>query len=35
GFLVNRPKTNIFDEYYINNEVRVDSMSQKVDDDAP
>ena len=27
--LVNQPKTNIFDEYYINNEVRVESMTQK------
>ena len=27
--LVNQPKSNIFDQYYINNEVRVDSMSQK------
>ena len=28
--LVNQPKTNIFDQIYINNEVRVDSMSQKL-----
>jgi len=28
--LVNQPKTNIFDEYYINNEVRVESMTQKL-----
>jgi len=28
--LVNQPKSNIFDDIYINNEVRVDSMSQKV-----
>jgi len=28
--LVNRQETNIFDEYYINNEVRVESMTQKV-----
>ncbi len=27
--LVNTPKSNIFDQIYINNEVRVDSMSQK------
>jgi len=26
--LVNQPKSNIFDQIYINNEVRVDSMSQ-------
>jgi len=26
--LVNTPKSNIFDQIYINNEVRVDSMSQ-------
>jgi len=26
--LVNQPKSNIFDDIYINNEVRVDSMSQ-------
>jgi len=28
--LVNQPKSNIFDQIYINNEVRVDSMSQKM-----
>jgi len=27
--LVNTPKSNIFDDIYINNESRVDSMSQK------
>jgi len=26
--LVNQPESNIFDDIYINNEVRVDSMSQ-------
>ena len=29
--LVNTPKSNIFDEIYINNRSRVDSMSQKCD----
>jgi len=28
--LVNQPKSNIFDDIYINNEVRVESMTQKV-----
>ena len=28
--LVNTPKSNIFDQIYINNEVRVDSMSQNM-----
>jgi len=27
--LVNQSESNIFDEYYINNEVRVESMTQK------
>jgi len=28
--LVNQPKSNIFDDIYINNEVRVESMTQKL-----